>query len=227
MLLAVATLHFRFMDDSWITHTAHHLKKTNHCYDDDIRATAATGTTCPDQGAQILRRNCAGKRWWEIQDSIKSSLSLWARQFTWQISLRSSLVSTHTQIYPTYSRILVIFGKSLVVIFQMRLNVITTYICTCYVHMYIYIIQSKKKHQPLPASHVHSNPPFISSLCGCPRDIVAGQNHRDVPNDIACGNPTTSTTETQRDRPRCGTMLHLVGSWIAWSICKYVRERFV
>ena len=27
MLLAVATLHFRFMDDSWITHTVHHLKK--------------------------------------------------------------------------------------------------------------------------------------------------------------------------------------------------------
>ena len=203
------------------------LKKTNHCYDDDIRATAATGTTCPDQGAQILRRNCAGKRWWEIQDSIKSSLSLWARQFTWQISLRSSLVSTHTLIYPTYSRILVIFGNSLVVIFSdavKRYNYIHMHmLCT-----YVYIYNTKqKKQQPLPASHVHSNPPSISSLCGCPRDIVAGQNHRDVPNDIACGNPTTSTSETQRDRPRCGTMLHLVGSWIAWSICKHVRERFI
>jgi hypothetical protein len=114
-----------------------------------------------------LRRNCAGKRWWEIQDSIKSSLSLWARQFTWQISLRSSLVSTHTQIYPTYSRILVIFGKSLVVIFQMRLNVITTYICTCYVHMYIYIIQSKKNtshYQPVMCTPTRpSYPPSVDA----------------------------------------------------------------
>ena len=120
------------------------LKKTNHCYDDDIRATAATGTTCPDQGAQILRRNCAGKRWWEIQDSIKSSLSLWARHFTWQISLRSSLVSTHTHIYPTYSRILVIFGKSLVVIFSdavKRYNYIHMHmLCT-----YVYIYNTKQK----------------------------------------------------------------------------------
>lgn len=142
------------------------LKKTNHCYDDDIRATAATGTTCPDQGAQILRRNCAGKRWWEIQDSIKSSLSLWARHFTWQISLRSSLVSTHTHIYPTYSRILVIFGKSLVVIFSdavKRYNYIHMHMLCTYV--YIYNTKQKKNsshYQPVMCTP--TRPPYPPSV---------------------------------------------------------------